>query len=36
MELILTQRRLPATHTKAILSFASFYNSLAGSGLQDE
>ena len=36
MELILTQRRLPAAHTKAVLSYASFYNALAGSGLQDE
>lgn len=32
----LTPRRLPAAHTKAVLSYASYYNALAGSGLQDE
>lgn len=36
MKLILTDRRLPAAHTKALSCFASYYNALAGSGLQDE
>ncbi len=31
-----TPLRLPAAHTKAVLSYASYYNALAGSGLQDE
>ena len=29
-------RSVHAARTKAVISYASFYNALAGSGLQDE
>lgn len=36
MKLMQSDCRLPAAHTKAVLSYAFYYNALAGSGLQDE